>query len=114
MPTTWEQADVFPVIARIIADIHQSTGDFVTHDRIAEQFMADVEGSSIIRDAVAETQGARTETWMAHNMIAWFSQRITMGKSEWQGRFDRMQVAGKWAYRSKNQTTDNEGSCPAG
>ncbi len=46
----------------------------------------------------------RTADWIAHNMVAWFSQRITVGESDWAARFDREKRNGKWAYRSRVAT----------
>lgn len=92
--------DVFPIIARLII---QSPGDakgFVTHDTIVAAVLADSETAGIVAHA------RRTAAWShdrsaASNMVAWFSQQITVGKSPWGEFFDREQQRGAWAYRPK-------------
>jgi hypothetical protein len=103
MTTAWEHADVFPVIARIIETGSVESGSaYVTHDQITSSLMSDTEGSTLISAARDELDEDRTAEWIAHNMVAWFSQRITVGESDWAGRFDRQKIDGKWAYRPKS------------
>jgi hypothetical protein len=102
MTASWEQADVFPAIARIIECQFLSKGDFVTHDEITSSLAADSEGAGLISRALEESDEAHTAEWIAHNMVAWFSQRISVGESDWKERFDRAKVDGKWAYRPKD------------
>ena len=102
MTTAWEHADVFPVIARIIETASVEPGSaYVTHDQITSSLLADAEGSTLISAARGELDEDRTVEWIAHNMVAWFSQRITVGESYWGERFDRQKIDGKWAYRPK-------------
>src|SRR5258705_4430106 len=48
------------------------------------------------------------------DMIAWFSQRITVNRSQYKRQFDRKKIAGTYAYKSKrqriaaNQTIDEQ------
>ncbi len=103
MTAAWEHADVFPVIARIIETASAESGSaYVTHDQITSSLLADTEGSTLISAARVELDGDRTAEWIAHNMVAWFSQRITVGESDWADRFDRQKIDGKWAYRPKS------------
>lgn len=103
MTTAWEHADVFPVIARIIETESVESGSaYITHDQITSSLLADTEGSTLISAARNELDEDRTEEWIAHNMVAWFSQRITVGESDWSERLDRQKIAGKWAYRPKS------------
>lgn len=94
----WKQADVFPIIAKTIEDISASTPDFVTHDQIVETLLGDSEAVEIIEQAHC-AQPDRTREWLAHNMVAWFSERISVGQSDWADRFEREKIDGKWAYR---------------
>ena len=103
MAASWEHADVFPVIAKIIDDSYASKGDFVTHDEITASLTADPEGIAIIQRAQQELNEKSTADWIAHNMVAWFSQRISVGESDWHDRFDRIKVDNKWAYKPKAQ-----------
>src|SRR4051812_23045288 len=101
MAASWEQIDVFPIIARIIEEQFAKNADFVEHDEITATLMADSEGASLIAQALQESQEAFTAEWVAHNMVAWFSQRISVGTSDWQDRFDRLKIDDKWAYKPK-------------
>lgn len=94
----WQQSDVFPIIAHSIDARYNSKQDFVTHDEIVEALLADPEAVRIIEEA-HQAQPERTREWLAHNMVAWFSERITVGQSEWSDRLIRQKIDGKWAYR---------------
>ena len=101
MPNSWEHVDIFPVIARIIPASFDSTHDFVTHDDIVKALLTDTEAAPIIANAQDQSPEPHTAEWIAHNMVAWFSQRITVGESDWVQQFDRKKIDGKWAYRPK-------------
>lgn len=101
MVASWEHADVFPVIGRIIDTLYATKGDFVTHDEITAALAADAEGMSLINRAQPELQETLTPSWIAHNMVAWFSQRISVGESDWKDRLDRVKIDNKWAYKPK-------------
>jgi ABC-type sugar transport system ATPase subunit len=102
MAATWKQADVFPIIAQTIRDLHANEKGFVTHDQIAAALLADPAAAKIIEQAQQESDKERTIEWFAHNMVAWFSERITVGQSDWDNAFDRMKIDGKWAYKPKD------------
>lgn len=102
MANSWEQVDIFPVIARIIGETHGSRGEFVTHDEIVSGLLADPEAAPIIGSARDQSSEPHTAEWIAHNMVAWFSQRITIGESHWAEQFERKKIAGKWAYLPKS------------
>ena len=101
MAATWEQADVFPIIARIINEAHASNGGYVTHDKIAVTLILDTQSLAIIEEAQQDAEDDITADWIAHNMVAWFSQRISVGNSDWQDSFDRVKIDSKWAYKPK-------------
>jgi hypothetical protein len=104
MANSWEHADIFPAIARIITHLFETKQDFVTHDEIVDSILTDSEASSIVANAVLQSTETRTADWIAHNMVAWFSQRITVGDSNWIELFDRTKIDSKWAYRPKTVT----------
>jgi hypothetical protein len=106
MPASWEHADIFPVVARIIRQLSASTGDFVTHDEITVGLLTDPGSAGLIASARAQLEEAQTEKWIAHNMVAWFSQRITVGESDWAEGLDRKKIGGKWACRPKTSQAD--------
>lgn len=80
----FKQDDVFPIIARVIEQEYKKKKRFITHDEIVEGFLKDSEGSVEINKAHKKS-GERTMLWIAGNMIAWFSQRITMELSDYAG-----------------------------
>lgn len=98
MSTSWKQDDVFPVIARIINEAYASQHRLVLHDEIVERLLADGEAASIIEEARQQQDKDHSDEWFAHNMLAWFSQRITVDKSDWANTYHREKIDGKWAY----------------
>jgi len=106
MAASWEHADIFPVVARVIGERFASTADFVNHDVITGALLADAEGAGLVAAARAQLEEPQSEEWIAHNMVAWFSQRITVGESDWADQFERMKINGKWAYRPKTSGAD--------
>lgn len=81
MAASWEHADVFPVIARLIEDRFAVKGDFVTHDEISASLVSDSEGATIISQAL-ESGESHTPAWVAHNMVAWFRLANQTGRSD--------------------------------
>jgi hypothetical protein len=106
MAASWEHADIFPVVARIIVERFASTHGFVTHDDITAALLADAESGGLIAAAKVQLEEPQSEEWIAHNMVAWFSQRITVNESNWADQFERMKISGKWAYRPKTPSAD--------
>jgi len=92
-------SEVFPLIARLILQAAKDgLGEFVTHDVLVSQILADEDGAAIV--ARARTRSS----WPDHrsaasNMVAWFSQQISAGRSEWIEFFERERIGGAWAYR---------------
>ena len=101
MATTWKQADLFPIIAQIIRDLHAKESRYITHDEITAGLLADPAAAGIIADAHKQQDKKQSLEWLAHNMLAWFSQRITSSRSDWGDAFDRQEIDGKWAYKPK-------------
>ena len=99
MKVSFEHAEVFPVIARIIRQKYQQVGRFVTHQEIASALLEDDEATTLIERAYREQEGQQSREWLASNMVAWFSQRITTGQSQWGDTFQREEVNGQWAYK---------------
>lgn len=99
MTALWEQADVFPLIARIIREAHSGDDGFVSHDEIVSRLKNDPEGERILTHARERSNDSHTDDWLAHNMIAWFSQTVTVGTSDWADEFERVKIDRKWAYR---------------
>ena len=94
----FNQADVFPVIADSIRKIHQRKGDFVSHEEIVEALLEDPVGKELVETA-HQKQNSQSREWLASNMVAWFSQRMTEGKSEYASEFVRKMIGNDWAYK---------------
>lgn len=99
MEPTWKQADVFPVIARLITIAHQQHQRFITAQEIAVGLLQDREGRNLVEAARMQQQEQQSLEWLASNMVSWFSQRITIGESDWLHAFERAKIDGSWAYR---------------
>jgi hypothetical protein len=92
--------DVFPIIA---AKIHQlfdgQTNEYVSHDAIVAALIQDRECLGIIRAAQKNDELDRDRQWFAAKMVAWFSQRYTIGSNSFVDQFDRTKISDKCAYR---------------
>lgn len=100
MEPFWKQADVFPVIARIIQQPHCEDQGFVTSQEIAARLRQDSEGKTLVEATREQQDDKQSLEWLATNMVSWFSQRITVGESEWARAFERTRIDGHWAYKS--------------
>jgi hypothetical protein len=101
MTAAWEHDDIFPVIARIVQQRGSAANAFVTHDDIKRALLSDAQGAAQVEQARLESNGEWSSEYIASNMVAWFSQKFTMGNSAWLNDFDRIQVDGNWAYKPK-------------
>src|SRR5436309_13722781 len=99
MEPSWRQADVFPVIARIIEAAYREHQGFVKARDIAERLLQDPEGRNLIEAARQQQQEQQSLEWLAGNMVSWFSQRITVSESDWAPAFERTKIDGLWAYK---------------
>jgi hypothetical protein len=99
METSWKQADVFPVIARIIENAYREHQRFVTAQEIAARLLQDTEGRNLVETAHHQQEHTQSRDWLASNMVSWFSQRITIGESDWDRAFERAKIDGLWAYK---------------
>ncbi len=97
--TVVEQADVFPIIARIIGEAHHEHQGFVKAQEIAARLLQDSEGRNLVDVAREQQEDKQSLEWLASNMVSWFSQRITVGECAWARAFERTKIDGLWAYR---------------
>lgn len=100
MQPSFQHGEAFPLIARAIAIFASGKDRFVTHDEVVAALLSDPEGATLAADARASAKW-ETDRQAASNMVAWFSQQITVGESPWVQFFDRKRVGGAWAYRPK-------------
>jgi hypothetical protein len=98
MEPSWKQADVFPIIVRVIGEAYQQHRSHVSAHDIATRLVQDREARPLIEQAQQLGESHSLE-WLAGNMVAWFSQRITVGESDWSRAVERMKINGQWAYR---------------
>jgi hypothetical protein len=77
--------------------LYQRHQRYITAHELAERLLQDGDARAII-DAARQQQQDWSVEHLASNMVAWFSQRITIGESEWQRAFERTKINGQWAY----------------
>lgn len=99
MEPSWKHADVFPIIARTIEAGYRELQRFVTAQEIAARLLQDTEARSLVEAARDQQEEKQSLEWLASNMVSWFSQRITVGESEWARAFERTKIDGLWAYK---------------
>jgi hypothetical protein len=58
-----------------------------------------VRGIPICRPRANASISASRISLKSCSPVSWFSQRITMGESEWAGAFERIKIARRWAYK---------------
>ena len=104
----FREAEVFPVIARIIREKSADGSGFVSHQAIASRLLEDREAKVLVAQAHQQQEGDQSQEWIASNMVAWFSQRITVSRSDWVEAFERVKVDGTWAYKPADGSSDNE------
>src|SRR5438552_1231706 len=95
--TSWKHSEVFPLVAHAITAEFQQHQRFIMSREIADALLRDPEARCII-DAVIQQRGNTPER-TAINMVAWFSQQITIGASPWTEQFERTKIDDRWAYR---------------
>jgi len=101
MKTTWQHDEIFPLIENIIG---RTRGGWILSYEIGYALLRYKRSRSLVEDA-AQRQGNPLE-WVACNMVAWYSQRITRGT--WDSPFIRQRVkrmthfnrSPQWAYRA--------------
>jgi hypothetical protein len=89
--------EVFPIIAEVIESEFAESRDYVSHDRIVDALLKHKEAEPII--ASCPQDKSKPASWWAHCMVAWFSKVFTDGRSDWDARFKRNKIGGKWAYK---------------
>ncbi len=107
---TFKQADVFPVIYRLITDRTSKGGAFLTHAELVKALLADKEGLA----GITPIHNKLGPTGTASNMVAWFSQRYTMAENQYQLLLERVKMEGTWAYRSTQPTRTSSVTPAAG
>jgi hypothetical protein len=89
------QSDTSPIIAEIIERLFEKSREYVTHDAIVDALLKHPQAQVIL----AHCPPNESTEWWASTMVAWFSQAITVERSDWNNRFERTKIDGKWAYK---------------
>lgn len=114
MKTGFKHKAIFPLIFRAITDSTCKDSEYLTHAVLVSELLQNTEGRSLV-EAIAKNN-VRDVAWTAANLIAWFSQRYTVGKNSYADLLERKKIDGAWAYRSlmatKTSARDTEASLP--
>lgn len=98
---TFSQAEVLPIIARLIRKLAGDPPEYVPHDHLIAALLGDDAGRRHV-DRARELQGDdRRREVIAADMVARFSQRITGRDSPYAADFERKKLGGAWAYRPR-------------
>ncbi len=100
MSPSFTHDDVFPIIERLIQDLHEDKRDFVPHRLIAKMLLDDELGRGLVKEARRANQLDSDEK-CASNMVAWFSKIFTERLPVSAEQFDRTKLRGRWAYKPK-------------
>lgn len=96
---TFKHAEFFPVVARLILGAtRENPTAFMPHESLVDYVLADSVAEAMVRSARAKSSWSDDRT-AASNMVAWFSQQITVGRSPWAQLFERERTGATWAYR---------------
>ena len=80
--------EVFPIIARLIKQINEDTKKFAGHGQIVNLLLTDGEAISLLETARMLTRFTEIRE-IASNMVAWWSQQITVGFNPFKDDFER-------------------------
>ena len=80
--------EVFPIIARLIKQINEDTKKFAGHGQIVDLLLTDGEAISLLETARMLTRFTEIRE-IASNMVAWWSQQITVGFNPFKDDFER-------------------------
>jgi predicted HNH restriction endonuclease len=99
----WTRIEVFPMIARIIRELHGKRGGFIHHRLIASGMLNDAIVGKLVRSVSAKRR-TTTPEWEAMEMVAWFSQ--TYPGSSYEEEFERREDDG-YAYKPRQVAAGN-------
>jgi len=89
--------EVFPLIAAIITALNQETGDFAKHGEIARRLANDSRAQPLLEAAEMLTRFSSREE-ISSNMVAWWSQQITVDQNEFARHFLRKKGTKGYEY----------------
>ena len=80
--------EVFPIIARLIKQINEATKKYAGHSQIVDFLLKDNEAIALLETAQMLTRFTEIRE-IASNMVAWWSQQITVGFNPFKDDFER-------------------------
>lgn len=92
--------EVFPIIARLIKQINEDTKKFAGHGQIVDLLLIDGEAISLLETARMLTRFTEIRE-IASNMVAWWSQQITVGFNPFKDDFERRKLS-SYEYWAKS------------
>src|SRR5438046_2339187 len=98
MGLVFNQAEVFPAVARVVQNRYRASEAFITHGELVKALSAEPEVRAVV-NRLATSRRKLRERLIISNIVAWFSQQITVGKSDYAPFFTRKRLGGAWAYR---------------
>jgi len=96
MSTAFKQDEVFPLIFALIVKASNGSIRYLTQQQIAT--LLRVCHPKYVSTAAESSKLAPGR--MATNMVAWFSQKFTLGTNCYQLKLERTKLGRTWAYRS--------------
>lgn len=92
---SFRHAEAFPLIAAMILNLaKEHPSRWITHRALVDRFLSDREGAALLERVRAKSSFADDRS-TASNMIAWFSERVSVGRSEWAELFERKRPPGQ-------------------
>ena len=79
----------FEIIAEVLDQLGKTSAEFVTHDELCEALLSHPEAGLAIERFSREDPNGNSKQWWAANRIASWSQRWTIGRSPYDGPFER-------------------------
>jgi len=89
--------EVFPLIAATITALNQETGDFAKHGDIAKSLLGNSDAQPLLEASEMLTRFSTREE-ISSNMVAWWSQQITVDQNEFARHFSRRRGAKGYEY----------------
>jgi hypothetical protein len=102
--TSFQHADVFPIIARCIPRASREVSGYASHDAIVTAMLADPAGAKAVAEA-RKIKPYDDDRDCASLMLQFFSKTFSEGRNPQADFFHREQRAGGWAYRRKKTTS---------
>ena len=95
--SAFSEEDVSPIIAGIIRQRYDESGQYVKHRDLVQAMLAHPEAREQI-DSAVEKRGHSEKQW-ASWMVQSFSAAMTADRSDFENAFERERIDDQWAYK---------------